>query len=521
MNFSLVFLNVFSLVFLSVTFILSLYRRRLPGAGAFCLLVFTAFLWSFGSFAEQIASSFAAKLFWRNLTQLGTFFLPVAALVFVLSYSGVSSRIRRLAGVFLCCWQIVPLFFIFSDSALHYMRASVTLCSDISGYPFLLVRQTVFGMICISFNYVLMIAAISILLVTAYRKPAGRRSLLIIAGGIAVPCLVSGLNNAFGSRAFGGIPVSTSFAFLAFIILISFRNFGFLMLTPAARDRAFDVIDEGILVSAADGSLVDMNPAARVLLARHYALPDTASMAEFGHCLERTLGENISTLCTIKKKCFSLPLPDSGEIIYYEIRSYELRNKKTLIGYTGVLHDVTDETNRMCLLSAKIKRDPFTGIYNKQAFTEIVGKLLEQVPSEGGCLMVFDIDRFKAINDSYGHLAGDAVLKFICERCQNVLRSGDIFGRVGGDEFALFFKGIDNKDALNLAERIRMTVSSEQIELAAASLSVSISAGTACTASTRSTKICKTFDELFARADAALYRSKRLGRNRIMTAESV
>lgn len=516
MDFSLVFLNVLSLVFLAVIIVLAWHRRQMPGAAAFSIFVFTAFIWSSGSFMEQTVSSYAAKILWRNFTQIGTFGLPVAGLFFALSYIGVPEKKCRLTACILSCWQVLPLILLFSDSRLHIMRRSASIVSDTSGFPMLIVRSTVFGMICVSLNYAIMVVVICILLVTAVRRRSRRFSLIIIAIGISLPSILFGINNALGIGDFEGIPDSTSFVFFALTAFIGIRYFGLLVLTPAARDLAFDVVDEGILVGTAEGGLVDMNSAARRMLGRHFGLSENARSAEFGQPLAEILGAQIHRICAVKRWTFSLPFPDRDEKAHYELHCFELKNKNVVIGYTGILHDITEETNLLQQLMTKAERDPLTGIYNKLAFTEIVSGLLGQAGA-GSSLLLFDIDQFKICNDTYGHLAGDKVIRELCERSRNVLRPCDIFGRVGGDEFAVFFPGMSEGDALSAAERIRTAVASAPIDLTECVLDVSVSAGVA-SAGTQDKKEASStaaFENLFSRADAALYRSKDLGRNRV------
>jgi len=479
-------------------------------------LIFCTFIWSLGTFVELSVQSLEAKLFWRNVTQFGTFFLPVATIVFALAYIGTARRTIRLVGVILGIWQSVPVARIWTDAIHHLMRVSVTLGSGISGLSILVVKQTVLGMVCVSVNYALMVAGILILLISAAQRPATRAPLIIIAMGLAIPSVFSSLTNIFGALVFGGIPADTSFAIGGIIALIGLQYFGFLKLAPIARDRAFDVIDEGILVCAADGKVVDLNQAARTMLSRNYSPLKDAPASEFGAFLAKTLNASLPELCTHKELRFNLKLSASDARVYYLLRSYELKNDKRRIGFTSVLQDISDDTLRMNRLMEKAEKDSLTGIYNTQAFNEIVTNLLGSAYSENSYLMLFDIDYFKKFNDEYGHLSGDAVLQEVCRRCQRALRENDVFGRVGGDEFALFFSGLDDEAARNLADRIRTTVSSHEFLLGNTPVSITISGGLAKFAKTEEPdRPASLYDDLFERADAAMYKSKAAGRNRV------
>jgi diguanylate cyclase (GGDEF)-like protein len=517
MIFGLVLLNVLSLFLLAALFGLSLLKRRTSGAIAFGILMFFTFVWSLGTFVELNAPSLEAKVFWRNFTQFGTFYLPAAAIIFSLSHTGASRRIIGGLSLALSLWQLIPISLIWTDASHHLMRVAATLETDASGSAILVVKQTILGMVFVAINYALMATAVAILLVNAFRKPATRTPLLIVVAGMVLPSVFSSLINMMGTLAFGGIPAASSFALSAVIVLFGVRNHGFLMLSPIARDRAFEVIDEGILVSAATGEIVDLNRAARRMLIRNYSLPQDAPAVDFGRALSHTLSASIPELCAAKERRFSLKFNNGDGLAHYLLRSYELKNNGGLIGFTSVLQDVSDSTNRMNLLIDKAERDPLTGIYNKQAFYEIVSNRLKYLPAGTGFLMIFDIDHFKDFNDGYGHLSGDAVLQEVCRRCQKILREADIFGRVGGDEFALFFAGLDAEVALSVADRIRSNISSQTIPVAEGqAVSVTISAGIAGSAPAGDLDpISPTYEDLFARADAALYQSKAAGRNRV------
>lgn len=516
MSFGFVLLNVLSLFLLIAIVGVSFLKWKAPGAVHFGVLVFFTWIWSLGTFFELSTASFGLKLFWRDFTQIGTFFLPVATIVFTLVHTGTSRRAVRIVGLVLGIWQAIPVLLIWTDRLHHLMRVSVAVGTGISGLSVLVVRQTVFGMVCVSINYAIMAAGVMVLLVSALRRPLTRASLVIIAVGLAIPSVFSSLTNIFGPLVFGGIPAATSFAVGGIVALIGIQYFGFLKLTPIARDRAFDVIDEGILVCSADGKVVDLNHAARAMLCRNYSLANDAPASEFGYRLSKTLNAGIPELCVEKELRFSLKLAIGDAKVYYLLRSYELKNDGRVIGYTSVLQDVSDDTYRMNRLLERAERDPLTGVYNKQAFNEIVINLLERAPAGSGFLMMFDIDHFKRLNDEYGHLSGDAVIQEVCRRCQKNLGGNDIFGRVGGDEFALYLTGLDSKDAHMLAERIRETIASQAFDLGKRTASITISAGIAnseCSGSRDKTRY--SYEELFERADAALYRSKAEGRNRV------
>jgi diguanylate cyclase (GGDEF)-like protein len=159
-------------------------------------------------------------------------------------------------------------------------------------------------------------------------------------------------------------------------------------------------------------------------------------------------------------------------------------------------------------------RDELTGLYNHRYYQEIMEKELERIKryQRGLSLLFFDIDYFKEINDSYGHVAGDQVLKCIARRIQKIKRSADVVVRYGGDEFAVIMPETDRKGLQIFAERIRRGIESLAIEIDGESVNVTISIGAAVLGGGKSTVDKVT---LLEAADKAIYLAKRAGRNKV------
>lgn len=158
-------------------------------------------------------------------------------------------------------------------------------------------------------------------------------------------------------------------------------------------------------------------------------------------------------------------------------------------------------------------RDPLTGIYNKRYFTDalFVDFSFSQRHRAPLSLLLLDIDFFKKINDTYGHLAGDAVLRHVAHLIQRALRAEDVFARYGGEEFAVILRQTDAERAFLIAERLRRAVAHTSCVYEGSEIGASISVGIC----TLQDKNCDTPKTLIDKADALLYRAKRNGRNRV------
>ncbi|MFW1922127.1 GGDEF domain-containing protein [Acinetobacter geminorum] len=152
--------------------------------------------------------------------------------------------------------------------------------------------------------------------------------------------------------------------------------------------------------------------------------------------------------------------------------------------------------------------DPLTGVSNRLALSEYL-KIVESYPQKftQTCLMIIDIDRFKQVNDQYGHIVGDRVIVSIAEQLKQNIRSSDLIVRYGGDEFLILLEQVQFIDARLLAEKIRIAISLEEICLSGSDekLHVSVSIGFAIGAAS--------WIELLEKADRSLLRAKARGRN--------
>jgi len=166
-------------------------------------------------------------------------------------------------------------------------------------------------------------------------------------------------------------------------------------------------------------------------------------------------------------------------------------------------------------LERRASFDALTGVLARSALLSRATGVLERADgTKGAALLMVDIDRFKAINDGYGHAAGDRVLKEVAGRMASSCRAGDLLGRLGGEEFLAVFPDVAAPEAAAIAERLRESVARRPVGLGGdASVSVTISGGLLTLGSGNAGLM---LTDALARADAALYRAKAEGRNRIV-----
>ncbi len=190
---------------------------------------------------------------------------------------------------------------------------------------------------------------------------------------------------------------------------------------------------------------------------------------------------------------------------------------KIQIGRTTILkftyHDDLDESFQKAMFQSAV-RDSLTGAYNKRYLMERLQSELGYSKRHNGalCLTLFDIDHFKQINDTHGHLAGDLVLAELGKAVTKTLRAEDVFARYGGEEFVILSRGTDSEDGHRLAERLRVLVEQHRIPVEGKDLGITVSVGIAAIPQVAVT----TPEELIGYADRALYSAKESGRNQVV-----
>jgi diguanylate cyclase (GGDEF)-like protein len=169
-------------------------------------------------------------------------------------------------------------------------------------------------------------------------------------------------------------------------------------------------------------------------------------------------------------------------------------------------------------LRERATHDPLTGLWNHEEILRILEQELNRADREGLSVSVImaDLDHFKKVNDTYGHMTGDAVLRMAAKRMLAVFRNYDAVGRYGGEEFLIVLPGCDNRCASSSAERLRLCIGKEAMDTPEGMIPVTISLGIAASTNEKRWDV----ESIVKAADAALYRAKEKGRNRFEVASA-
>jgi len=295
------------------------------------------------------------------------------------------------------------------------------------------------------------------------------------------------------------------------------------------QSKALDAAANGIVITDVDGNIVWANPAVAQLT---------------GYSLEELLGENPRLLKSEKMEPVVYQVMwetimagrvwqgdvinrrKDGSLYYEEMTITPVRSEDgtRITHFIAIKQDVSarreverklqetialQQETEARLLELTI-RDSLTGLFNRSHFFELAQVEFDRADRYMNDLSVImlDVDQFKHINDHYGHLNGDLVLETVARLARECLRSIDIIGRYGGDEFVALLPQTTIKGAFQAAERLRVRIAETPVMAQDQTISVTASLGVALY-----DVQCATLEQLFDRADQMLYQSKRGGRN--------
>jgi diguanylate cyclase (GGDEF)-like protein len=221
------------------------------------------------------------------------------------------------------------------------------------------------------------------------------------------------------------------------------------------------------------------------------------------------LGDYVAKQLTLIRTGDQRPLSirlANGEVVQFRCKALPDGGRLLTYGNVSELADEAETLERLACV------DGLSGLNNRRHFLALAESEWSRFRRYGRplALLMVDIDLFKSVNDTYGHDAGDEVIKAISEVLRKHKRTSDVAGRLGGEEFALMLPEATLDSAAAVAERLRRLVAERPIVVAGQRIAVTISVGAS---------VCRTdmggFDDLLKEADIALYEAKRSGRNRV------
>lgn len=236
-------------------------------------------------------------------------------------------------------------------------------------------------------------------------------------------------------------------------------------------------------------------------------------MAVFRQAMEQASAQEKSAEMELRINISSEP--EKAEYAWYRLLYKGIPGMSgKIVRIVGRMTNINQEKMERYWLSERVKREPLTGLLNKQATKEVAESFLQASSGQEHAIIVIDIDNFKNVNDNFGHLFGDTVLIGIAEKITAAFRKDDIVGRVGGDEFLVLMKNIDYQD---VAEKVEFLCQELKQKYHGGEQEVIISSSVGIAFFE---KDGTTYEELFEKADYAMYQAKAAGKNQYRFAEA-
>ena len=507
---------------------LIILRRDVTGSTALGGVLLASFIWS-GAYAMTWSlTDVQEKVLWLKIMYMGVVAVPALFLIFTLQITQHDNWLTSRNLVLLALEPLMILGLLWLDVRFMFNRIDV---AQRGGFTVLTIERGPGFWLNTIYSYALILLALVALGVGSMRAHRYfRRQYLIILIGSAIPFAASLFTQA-RYEELGDLDMAPmSFAVMSILYAYAVFRHQFMDLLPVARGRLIENMSDGVLVVDAKGRIVDINPAMKSFLDDEPAALIGRNISEvlnlWSHDVDQLL-EGFETRTELKFR--------GKPSRYLDLRITPLYNDDNVMnGRLIVFRDVTDrkivEQNlrramdrlqtqliEIGTLQSKLReqaiRDALTNVFNRRYLEDTLERELARAERESYplCLIMMDLDYFKDVNDTYGHEAGDVVLKALAETVMRQSRQGDFVCRYGGEEFVLVMPNIGIETARQRAEELHQTVNLLNIPYGNFNLTTTISMGVAAYPEHGKTK-----EELLRAADRAMYIAKHTGRNRVV-----
>jgi diguanylate cyclase (GGDEF)-like protein/PAS domain S-box-containing protein len=507
---------------------LLILRRDVTGSTALGGVLLGSFIWSGAYALTWSLTSLHDKVLWLKVMYFGVLVVPSLFLIFTLQITNRADWLVARNLVLLALEPLAVLALIWFDVGFMFDRITIV---QSSGLTVMDIARGPGFWINTFYSYAIILVAFMVLGVSFSRAiPYFRRQYLIILIGSAIPFAASLFTQIRYEELADLDMAPLSFTVMSILYAYAVFRHQFMDLLPVARGRLIESMSDGVLVVDSKGRIVDINPAMKSFLEEEPAMVigrEITDVLNLGaHNIDRLL-EGLETHTEIKLR--------GKPARYLDLRVTPLYNDLHAVnGRLIVFRDVTDRKEveqdlrramdrlqtqliEIGTLQSQLReqaiRDALTDVFNRRYLEETLERELARAEREVYplCVIMMDLDFFKDVNDTYGHEAGDVVLKSVADTVKRQSRHGDFVCRYGGEEFVLVMPNIGVETARQRAEELHQLINSLKIAYDVFTLTTTISMGVAMYPEHGNTK-----EELLRAADRAMYVAKNSGRNRVV-----
>jgi diguanylate cyclase (GGDEF)-like protein/PAS domain S-box-containing protein len=473
---------------------------------AFSALTFCVSFYLFGYLMILHNSNLQELIFWNQIQYIGLPFISVLWLTVALLYTkNIYTLSRRLAV--LLFFVPVTTFFMRLTNNWHHLFYKNWEVKQLFGYYFLYMERGFWYYFNISYTILCLCLTIIIYYLEYQKKRAGYTrpqfmvfffaSLLPLIGVMLIVCAFNKWSIDYTALI---MPISI------FIIGYGIIKYDFLEIKTLARETIFENSLDGMIILESELKVIDYNKAAKEIFGALNISLDTFPLESIFN-REPELLEIFKSEATQE---FSSVV--AGEERFFEVVTVPLgisdgRKMRMLKS----IRDITDKKKVQEKLTVLATTDSLSGLYNRPEFLKLAQRELSwaKTHNEKLALLMIDLDLFKSINDTYGHAAGDKVIREMGNIIMTGFRKTDFAGRLGGEEFAVLLKNTSLEEAKRVAEKFRETVSKKKVVYEKRKISFTVSIGVASSSCDNNSNI----EDILKQADNALYKAKAKGRN--------
>ncbi len=499
-------------------------KIKIPGAKSFGYLCIASSIYSFGYAFELMSTTVANADFWSKFQYLGIPFIPACWVALSIDYSSIRHKFSRTFFWLLFTLPLLTTIFRFTSATFGLQYGKMEMVSNGS---FLVLNFDKGPWYYVQYLFFVFCALISIWnYFNLYKKSLGRMrrqaSIMIIASLLPILALLTNIFKYIPA----GIDSGPFFLILNyFVLLIGMVKYNFLNLIPLSREKVFSWIHDAVIVIDNDMRLIDSNDSAKIIF------PNLRRI-QTGEILKEIITDNLELIEKISKWNFDTSkcklasnilsyefeqIKANGDSLYYLTKASRLIEHNTPIGSVLIISDITATKELIGKLELMARIDSLTGLNNRRYFIERVSYEIERAnrAKSSFSFIIFDLDEFKQINDTFGHLAGDEILISAAKLCLDQIRSIDILARYGGEEFTIFLPDTDKENAVLVSERIREAFENNEVIYCKHKINYQASFGVT-THDCCKVGDCLDFDQIIKSADIALYKAKASGRNQVI-----
>lgn len=489
------------------------WRKRKNNVALSCSIVMiTASFYSFGYAFEIIANNIDQIKICLRIEYIGLSFLTAVWFLLVIRYVGYDIYINKKMYFVLFAIPLITLILHYTNEYHHLFYRDISMEKNIY-YTSAILTKGIWYWVHIGYSYLLLTIGIY-LYISMYLKalPTVRKQILIMIFGAIVPWILNIIylvnNNKYkiDLGPFG-------FVISGMFYTIAIFKFNLLRLKTIALEYVFKAMEDGVIILDMQNDIINFNDSAKKIIRE---LGDFDIMKNSGADLFRDYPD-ISNKLLNKGSSNQQCIKNEFGKKYYKFCISPIKYNNRILGQILVLSDITEQKKMMRRLNRLATIDELTQVYNRRYFYNECRKEIDRAKrySTPFSFIIFDIDFFKRVNDTYGHHVGDLVLKHIVTVAKNNIRKSDIITRYGGEEFAIFLPHTYVKGAIDVAEKIRKMIANTPYLLNDKKINVTSSFGVYGVEF-----YCKEdLEDIMIKADRALYKAKESGRNKVVLYE--